>query len=146
MSTSPIAPVTFSLEGEPVAWARTRPGKKGNLFNPTKQRDNTAALQLMAKVAMAGRAPFDCPVRMNVHAEFSIPSSWSKRKQQNAIVGLIRPGKVPDLSNILKQVEDACNKIVYRDDALIVEYGMIRKVYGLSPRVVVTVSAIEANQ
>lgn len=145
MAVVPTEPITFALEGEPVAWARTRPGKKGNLFNPTKQRNNTAALQLMAKVAMAGRAPFDCPVRMNVHAEFAIPESWSKLKQGRAIVGLIRPGKVPDLSNIVKQIEDACNKIVYRDDALIVEYGIVRKVYGLSPKIVVTISAIESG-
>jgi len=43
------------------------------------------------------------------------------------------------LSNIAKQVEDAFNTVVFRDDALIVEYGLLRKVYSRSPKLVVTV-------
>src|SRR5215472_2312954 len=67
-------PVTVVLLGEPVAWARTRISNKGALFTPTRQRNNAAALQLAAQQAMNGRAPFDCPIRLDLQAEFSIPS------------------------------------------------------------------------
>lgn len=139
-------PVTVMLLGVPVAWARTRPNASGRLFNPTRQRNNTAALKVMASQAMAGREPFDCPVRLDLHAEFPIPATWSKKKKAAALIGMIRPGKKPDLSNLTKQVEDACNSIVFRDDALIVEYGVVRKVYGASPKIVVTIRPIQFPQ
>ena len=41
--------------------------------------------------------------------------------------------------NLCKQVEDASNTVVFRDDALIIEYGLLRKVYSHSPKLVVTV-------
>lgn len=131
--------VTVVLRGEPVAWARARLGKRGIPFTPKPQRNNAAALRLAAQGAMAGRAPFDCAVRVDLQAEFAIPGSWSRRKQAAAIAGELRPGKKPDLSNIQKQVEDAFNGVVYRDDALIVEYGLCRKVYSTTPKIVVTV-------
>lgn len=137
-----MKPVTFALLGEPVPWARARLGKRGIPFTPERQRNNAATLRMAAQEAMNGQLPFDCPVMLNLHAEFAIPDSWSKRKKAQAIAGIIRPGKKPDLSNIVKQVEDACNTVIFRDDALIVEYGTLRKVYGLQPRIVVTVMPI----
>jgi Holliday junction resolvase RusA-like endonuclease len=142
-------PVTVTLLGEPVAWARTRPGKQANgsggfAITPKKQRNNTAALQIAAMGEMVGREPFDCPLRMDIEAQFAIPASWSPRKRERALRGELRPAKKPDLSNIAKQIEDAFNKIVYRDDALIVEYGKARKVYGVQPKIVVTVRPIDA--
>ena len=125
-------PITVVLMGEPIPWARTRISNMGALFTPTRQRNNAAALKLAAQEAMASRLPFDCPVQIDLQAEFSIPSSWSQRKQSAALRGEVRPGKRPDLTNLCKQVEDAFNTVVFRDDALIVEYGLLRKVYSQS--------------
>ena len=104
-----------------------------------RQRNNAAVLRLAAQEAMNGRAPFDRPVRVDLQAEFAMPGSWSRRKQEAALRGEVRPGKRPDLSNLCKQVEDALNTVVFRDDALIVEYGLLRKVYSDRPKLVVTV-------
>jgi Holliday junction resolvase RusA-like endonuclease len=136
-----VWPVTIILHGEPVAWARTRLGPRGVPFNPIKQRNNAATLRMAAQEAMAGRALFDCAVRIDVSAEFGIPASWSKRKQAAAAVGEIRPAKRPDLSNVIKQLEDAFNGVVFRDDCLIVEMSA-RKLFSGSPRLVVTVEPI----
>jgi Holliday junction resolvase RusA-like endonuclease len=135
-------PVTIVLLGEPVAWARARLGLRGIPFTPKHQRNNAATLRLAAQEAMDGRVPLDCAVRVDLSAEFSIPSSWSRKKQAAALTGVIRPTKRPDLSNVIKQVEDAFNGVVFRDDALIVEYGLLRKVYSTSPKLVVTVKTI----
>jgi Holliday junction resolvase RusA-like endonuclease len=132
-------PVTVVLLGEPVAWARTRISSRGVLFTPSRQRNNAAELKLAAQQVMANRLPFDCPVRIDLQAEFLIPSSWSRQRQSAALRGEVRPGKRPDLSNLCKQVEDALNTVVFKDDALIVEYGLLRKVYSRSPKLVVTV-------
>jgi Holliday junction resolvase RusA-like endonuclease len=135
-------PVTVILLGEPVSWARPRPRPDGGYINPQKQRDNTTALQVVAIQEMAGRPPFDCPLRMDIEAQFAIPKSWSFRRRQRALRGEERPAKKPDLSNCIKQVEDALNNIVFRDDALIVEYGRARKVYSDQPKIVVTIQPI----
>jgi Holliday junction resolvase RusA-like endonuclease len=140
-------PVTVVLCGEPVAWARTRLGKQGVFITPKKQRNNAAMLRALAAQEMAGRSPFDCAVRVDLRAEFKIPKGWSKAKKERALARYIRPTGKPDLSNIAKQVEDALNGIVYRDDALIVEYGTLQKVYSMQPKIVFTVSpiAVEAS-
>jgi len=88
---------------------------------------------------MTSRLPFDCAVRVDLPVEFSIPSSWSRKKQTAAMRCEMRPGKRPDLSNIAKQIEDAFNTVIFRDDTLIVEYGLLRKVYSHQPKLVVTV-------
>ncbi len=131
-------PVRVILYGEPVARARTRINASGALFTPKRQRNNAATLRLAAQDAMAGRLPFDCPVRIELTAEFPIPASWSRRKQADAECGQVMPGKKPGLSNCLKQAEDAFNAVIFRDDALIVE-AVLRKVYSRQPKISVVV-------
>lgn len=140
----PPRPVTIVLMGEPVPWARTRINSSGAQFTPTKQRNTAAAFKIAAAQAMLETnrfARFDEPVRLDLHAEFSIPASWSAKKRAAAIIGAIRPGKRPDIDNLYKLVADACNQLVYRDDALVVETYQ-RKVYGVEPKLVVTVRPI----
>ncbi len=134
--------MTVVLLGPPTAWARPRPRPGGGYINPQKQRDNTTALQVIAMQEMAGRAPFDEPIRMDFEAQFEIPSSWSRRRRERALRGEERPAKKPDLSNIVKQIEDGFNGIIFRDDALIVEYGRARKVYSDQAKIVVTIQPI----
>jgi Holliday junction resolvase RusA-like endonuclease len=144
-------PVTIVLLGPPVPWARHQGGRSTKPFTPTKQRNNAATLRMAAQQAMlynrtpasydcARREPFAVPVRLDVLAEFAIPTTWSRRKTAAALCGEIRPGKRPDLSNVVKQIEDALDGVVFTDDALVVEIAA-RKVYGGQPKVVITVSA-----
>jgi len=138
------APVTICLLGEPVAWARARLGLRSVHFTPPKQRNNGVALKLLAQEEMMGRTPMTGALQLDVHAEFRIPKSFSKAKRKAAILGELRPTKKPDLSNIIKQIEDAFNGIVFVDDAQIVQYGNPRKVYGEQPKIVVTVRELRA--
>ena len=132
-------PVTIVLLGEPVPFARTG-HRGGQHFTPKKQRNTAAALKIEAGNAIKElrQAPFDEPVEMALHAEFAIPATWSNRKKSAAIAGEIRPGKRPDIDNLYKLAADALNTIVYRDDALVVD-AKLRKVYGVEPKIVVTV-------
>jgi len=117
-------------------------------FTPAPQRNNAAALRIAAQDAMhhwdAPHEPvpmFDEPVTLEVLAEFQIPASWSAKKRGRAVRGEIRPGVRPDYDNIAKQIGDALNGVVFRDDALIVD-AHIRKIYGLQPKLVIQVSPI----
>ena len=56
----------------------------------------------------------------------------------------IRPGIKPDFDNIAKLVGDALNGLVWTDDKLIVE-ARVRKIYGLQPKIVLTVWPNKGN-
>ena len=53
----------------------------------------------------------------------------------------MRPTGKPDASNILKAAEDACNKIVYHDDAQIVQAYAVKR-YGAVPGLEIVVRRI----
>jgi len=97
----------------------------------------------MAAIAMRGRGPMDGALALDLRAVFEIPASWSQRKKDRALLGEIRPTVKPDMDNIIKGICDAMNKIVYGDDAQIVDYSGCKKVYGLQPLVVVTVRPVQ---
>lgn len=73
-----------------------------------------------------------------------VPKSWSKRKAAQAIADKIRPTTKPDVSNVLKGIEDALSGVWYEDDSQIVEYGLIGKWYAEEPRVYVRLD-VEVN-
>lgn len=91
--------------------------------------------------AMAGRPPLTGSCRITVEARFQIPKSASKKKRADMLAGSILPTKKPDLSNVLKAVEDGLNTIVFSDDAQIVE-AFARKIYSDTPCVVVRVEPL----
>jgi Holliday junction resolvase RusA-like endonuclease len=86
---------------------------------------------------------FDCALRVEILAEFPIPISWSKKRQAAALLHGTWPAKKPDWDNCAKLVTDACNQIVWRDDALIVDCW-VRKTYSDQPKITLTAYAMEA--
>jgi Holliday junction resolvase RusA-like endonuclease len=70
-------------------------------------------------------------IRIQVTAIFSVPNSWSGKRQREALAGLIRPTVRPDVDNVLKTL-DALNGVVWRDDNVIVDCS-ITKYYGDIP-------------
>ena len=144
MPPSTNDPVTVWLLGEPVAWSRASGGRTVRLFTPKKQRNNAAALRIMAQQQMIGRLPFECAIIGQITAEMAIPKTWSKKKQRAALCGEIWPAKRPDLSNICKQVEDALIGVVFRDDALIVRYDTMQKRYSAQPKIVATYQPVRS--
>lgn len=135
-------PVTVSLLGQPIGKGRPRFNRKsGRAYTPERTASNAAMLRLAATEAMRGRELLDGPLRLHVYAELAIPASWSRRKRDGAILGIIRPIGRPDLDNIVKQVKDAFNGVVYVDDSRVCVM-VSRKLYGVQPKVVATVSPL----
>lgn len=133
--------VTFTLPGHPQGKGRARAFRRGNFighYTPEKTRSYESMLRAAAVDAMAGRLPISEPVEVAVCAFFDIPASWSRKKRDEALAGRIWPGKKPDIDNIIKAVVDACNGVIFKDDALIVK-GQYAKVYGPAPMVTVEV-------
>lgn len=129
--------VTIVFDGAPRAQARAR-FARGHAYTPAPTRGFQCDFGWCAKAAMAGRPPFQCAVNVSALFELAIPASWPKRKRADAITGLILPTIKPDLDNFLKAVLDACNRIVFADDAQIIEISA-RKIYGIGSKTVLTI-------
>jgi Holliday junction resolvase RusA-like endonuclease len=140
--------VFFDVPGAPVGKGRprfssgvTKAGKRfTRAFTPPPTASYENLVKIQALKAMRGRAPFEGPLTLFVRAHLSIPSSWSRRKREQAVDGLIFPTVKPDLSNIVKAIEDAMNGIVYRDDAQISEFVCFKDYTAGAPRVTVWVN------
>lgn len=127
----------FVVPGVPVASARPRVGG-GRLYVEASQKAYRRAVALLAKRAMAGRAPFTGPVALALVAVFEPPASWTKRARAAALAGEVVPQVVPDWDNLGKITSDALNGVVYKDDRQIFD-GRVLKRYGEMARVEVAV-------
>jgi Holliday junction resolvase RusA-like endonuclease len=87
--------------------------------------------QLLCQRVKQDEDIFTQPLLLNVVFYMPIPTSWSKIKQESH-VGKPCATK-PDLSNLLKLIEDSANGVLYDDDARICSTSM-RKIYDYNPR------------
>jgi len=119
----------FKIYGEPVAKGRPRFTKQGRTYTPAKTKKYEDEVRMMAKAAMGSSEPLETPVSVFIHITLPIPLSYSKKRSEECLSGFERPTKRPDLTNIIKSIEDGMNGIVYKDDSQIVSLHST-KVYG----------------
>lgn len=81
----------------------------------------------------------DQPLSVIINVYKQIPASFSKKKQERALAGEIRPTVKPDCDNIAKNINDALNGIAYPDDKQIVSLT-VNKFYALDERVEVVIN------
>lgn len=136
--------IRFEVAGKPVPWARS--GGNGKVrFTPAKVRHNQNYIKMLAAEAMKGRPPMDGPLRLSMAAVLPVPSSWTKKKQAQALNKEIFPTGKPDLDNLVKSVKDACNQIVYVDDAQVV-FSSQGKSYGDRPRLIIEIAPVTESE
>lgn len=127
------------IPGEAVPQGRPRFGH-GRTYDPPKSRKYKEYVRRLAYFSAPRGTmchPLTCPVRLTCVIYRAVPKSWSRRKRADAIADKIRPTTKPDVSNVIKGIEDALNGVWYADDSQIVEYGLIGKWYAEEPRVYV---------
>lgn len=112
------------------------------IYTRAETRNYEAAVKKYALAAMGHLQPFEGPLSVLMDAIYPVPSSWSDAKANRALSGVIRPVVKPDWDNISKVVGDAFNGVVWIDDSHVVD-GRVRKWYGRSPAIIVTVRATE---
>lgn len=137
-----MKPVKFTYYGTAVPKARAR-SFGGRHYTPKKTVEYEKHIAKCGMVAMVGRRKLSEAVGMSARIYLPVPVSWSKNRRALALNGELHPVTKPDLSNILKSIEDALNKVVYHDDAQIVEYGKCGKYYSDIPRVEVEVYPVD---
>ena len=129
----------FEIAGSPIGQGRPKFSTINGhavAYDPEKSRNYKAYVKLLATQAMKeqGFEMIEGPCSLDILAFFEVPKSKSKKFKERALEGLERPTKKPDLSNIVKGIEDALNGLVYKDDSSIV-YLSVGKYYSDVPRV-----------
>lgn len=131
----------FTIPGEPTGKARPRVfnrGGKSMAITPQK----TVMYENLIKTCFTeqcGTFFGEKQLAMKITAFYQIPKSASKKKSDVMLSGEIRPTKKPDLSNVIKCVEDALNGVAYGDDSQIV-WLMGEKYYSNIPCVKVEIT------
>jgi Holliday junction resolvase RusA-like endonuclease len=127
--------IYFIVPGQPVGKGRPRASSQGGyvrMYTPAKTVTYEQAIAHQAKFAMNGMDLLTTAISMRIVAFYGIPSSWSKRKQLQALHGHLIPGK-PDIDNVAKAVLDACH-VVYVDDKQVTRL-VVEKEYSYDPRI-----------
>lgn len=127
--------IRFTIPLEPVGQMRARHASMGGFsrtYKHARQKMNEEKLLAFA-VQHKPEVPMEGPLTLTVRAYMPIPKSFTKLKKVMARNGELSPAKKPDVSNILKHLEDCLNGIFWRDDAQIVGIT-VSKHYSDEPR------------
>lgn len=135
----------FTVMGEPEQGGSKTVGrrKNGSVFY---RDDNPKVYGWKEKVAevagtlMEGREPWTGPLVLEVTFYFERPAGHYNRRGLKPSARR-HPSVRPDLTKLLRPLEDALNKIAWKDDSQIVIQSA-RKVYGSPARAEVRVTAL----
>lgn len=106
--------IAFTIPCKPVAKARPRMGRS-RVYTPAKTADFERAVALIGKPYFS--QPLEGPIKLSIAFNFAPPKSLSKVKQRLRL-GHYHVQK-PDLSNLVKGIEDGLNGIAWIDDCQI---------------------------
>lgn len=124
--------IEITIPGVPHPQGRprfARIGRSVHAYEVEADKEWKARVATEARIVW-NKPPLDCPLVMNI--TFFMPIPVAMKRTGRRIAGASHV-KRPDLSNLLKGVEDALNGIVYRDDSLLHQIWM-HKCYSDNPR------------
>ena len=133
--------VTYIVYGEPVGKGRPRFARRGafvSTYSPQKTKTYEDEIRMMAKAAMGSSEPLDTPVTVAIYIRVGIPASFSKQKRKDALEGILKPTKKPDIDNVAKCHLDGIQGIIIFDDKQVINLH-VTKVYAETPAVEVMV-------
>ena len=128
--------IQFTIPGNTQPQERprfSRVGKGVRTIDPPKSR---AYKELVKLVAWQNKPsePIQEPIKLVVDIYIVPPKKYHTKPKQALIAsGELRPTTKPDLDNLVKGIKDGCSKIIWHDDAQIVEM-VVRKFYDMTPR------------
>ena len=137
--------VTFEVPGDPHGKGRPKFARRGNFVQTYTDKKTTSYEDLVrfhANIAMVDFAPLESAVAVYIYIKLAVPKSYSKKRTEACLSGLVRPTKKPDWDNVAKSICDAMNGIVYMDDTQIVD-AHVTKVYAANAGVDVGVKEIK---
>ena len=141
--------IEFFVPGAPVGKGRPRAARRGAgvvMFTPEKTAGYETLVAAAASNAMRAHQLahqlLDGPLEAMLEMRFQVPASWSKARRARALAGAEWHTSKPDADNVAKAVLDACNGVVFRDDAQVVMLVAI-KAFSDEPGVRVVIREVQ---
>ena len=131
----------LTVIGEPVSKGRPRFGR-GKTYTPAKTIAAETFIQLCATQKGVPKM-MNGPLRLTVTFSMGIPKSWPAQSKKEALEGIIRPTKTPDIDNLFKLVADSLqgDNMVYQDDNQIVEIMAVKR-YSADPKTIILIEEV----
>lgn len=137
--------ISITIPLKPVAQMRARHtairSKTGRIFQQTYKAEKQVQAEQRIEFYLLPyqpQKPIMGPVQLSIRCYMPIPKSWSKKRRLEAAKenGNIRHIKKPDLSNLIKNIEDCMTAMhFWQDDCQICGYlGGTGKYYSDRPR------------
>lgn len=123
--------ICLTIPGSPVGKQRARVTRQGHAFTPAKTVNYEALVKQTFAAKYPDFVPMPGPVSM-ILSIYIMPSKETSRKLTKAGIGGVRPRPIikPDISNVLKSIEDALNGLAYVDDKQIISVYAEKKYSG----------------
>jgi len=115
-----------------------------HIYAAPEQKKFEALVQEAAEAAFkeqAGGEIFQNEVSVTIFQFLPWPKNTTKKELARIESGLAAPTKKPDNSNVAKSVEDAMNKVVFKDDAQVTDL-LVRKRFSDKPRISVMITEL----
>lgn len=114
---------SFWFDGSVVPMQRPRATKSGHVYVPNKTKECEALIRDAYLKQYASDEPLDGAIKIEINIFRHMTKAIAKSKSKIASVQChyLLPVTKPDLSNMIKTVEDALNGCAYKDDAQITD-------------------------
>jgi len=130
--------ITLEVKGIPIAKKRPRFARIGKFVRTYDPQETEESRFLFEIQKQWNKPPISTPIKVRCSFEMPIPKSTSSKKTLLMLKEEIKHTKKPDISNLIKFVEDCLNKVVWNDDSQIV-YLAGGKFYSDEPKTIIMI-------
>lgn len=116
----------YIIQGDPIALARAR-SAHGRFYDSQKQLKLVTSLDLINQ--HENKPMFKGPLHMDVVFYLGMSKVAQNKLKEKILYHIFKP----DISNLIKYIEDVGSTILYEDDCIIASINA-RKLYSLTPR------------
>jgi len=114
---------TIEIYGKPIPWSSPFVGKN---YTYSKHAPYKGSVQWQMQQQFKYE-PIETPVKVEFIFKFIPPNNISKKRLPLYFNNSIQYTKTPDLTNLIKFIEDCGNSVLWKDDRLIYEHTAIKK-------------------
>jgi Holliday junction resolvase RusA-like endonuclease len=115
-----VRKATFIVPGDAVPWKAPEVKLRGKFrigIMPKRASEQKGYMKFIAAQAWEGQEPMEGPVKLEINIYKGIPKSYSKKKRDQLLNGNRNLcSATPDVTNVVKLVEDAIKGIIIKDD------------------------------
>ena len=135
--------ITFTIAGQAKPLKRHRVAKGGRMYDPSYKDKKDIMLQISQ---YKPDQPFTGDIRLSIRFTMRIPKSWYRTGKYSHLLKdrykrIRKHSRKPDLSNLLKLIEDILQPSFYVDDSQICQI-YAEKMYGENPNTAVIIQEI----